>query len=302
MIRFYLVVILSSLLSTSLAQKVVTTIHAYYSLVKQIAPEAEVTHLLPVGTSSHSFDPNPNIAASLVTADLVILNGVIDEWIYDVLSASNSKALFIKIFERVAVEPILGSDQGNYNNDQELGEGIIDPYANKNNWINPHIWLDPSLMIEATLIIADQLAQIDKPNAANYQANAKKLAEELVNLDKEIEQLLKPVKDVPFVPFHDAWRYFARHYHLNLVLEIQPSHNQTLSANYLAYKLKKIEESGATVLFSEVQLPLHIAEVFTELTGIEDIAFLDSVGGGAETESYQNLLLYNANIIAEALK
>ena len=296
------IVLFACLASNAFAQKIVTTIHPYYSLVKQIAPKAEVISLLPVGASSHSFDPNPSTVANLITADLIILNGVIDEWIYDALKASGSQAPVIKIFEVVTVEPILGSDKGGYNSNKNLNEGIVDPYASRNNWVNAHIWLDPALMMQATLIIADKLTQIDETNATSYLANAKKLVDDLVDLDKEIEELLKPVKDTPFVPFHDAWRYFARHYHLNLVLEIQPSQNQTLTGSYLNYKLKKIEESGATVLFSEEQLPLHVAEVFSELTGIKKLAFLDSVGGGEETRSYQDLLRYNAQIISEALK
>ncbi len=64
------------------AQKIITTFHPYYSLAKQIAPGAEVINLLPAGSSPHYFDPSPNTAIQLNTADLVILNGIIDEWIY----------------------------------------------------------------------------------------------------------------------------------------------------------------------------------------------------------------------------
>ena len=299
-------------ISNSFAQKIITTIHPYYSLVRQIAPKAEVIRLLPVGFSSHSFDPTPSMIINLATADLIILNGIIDEWIYNAVRTTNSKAKVIEIFELVVTKPIRGGDHGNYNsqdfdghkinNHQNSKEGITDLYSSGNNRINPHIWLDPILMMSAALIIANQLVQIDPANANSYLDNARELNESLLDLDKELEIMLKPVRDLAFVPFHDAWRYFARRYRLSLIVEVQPLQGKPLTISQLTNVLEKIEKSKAKALFSEVQLPRHAAEVILELTSIKKLAFLDSIGGGDETKSYQELLYYNAKIILEALK
>ncbi len=299
-------------LSNTFAQKIITTIHPYYSLVEQIAPEAEVIRLLPVGLSSHSLDPTPSIVADLATADFVVLNGIIDEWVHDAVRTTNPKAKVIEIFELVVTKPIRAGDRGNYNS-QDSGEykannkqsskaEVIDPYSSGSSRINPHIWLDPILMMSATLIIADQLAQIDQANANNYLANAQELNESLLNLNKELEEMLRPVRGTAFVPLHDAWRYFARRYHLNLVIEIQPLQGQPFTAIHLSNVLKEIEKVEVKALFSEVQLPRHTSEVILELTKIKKLAFLDSIGGGAETKNYQEFLHYNARIILETLK
>ena len=305
-----LIVSFICLISNTFAQKIITTFHPYYSLVKQVAPEAEVINLLPAGSSPHYFDPSPGTAIQLNTADLVILNGVIDEWIYDLVKSSGSEAKVIKILELATTKPILGSGQDNYDSeshDEHETEGEsgsdheIDIHAHGDSKVNSHIWLDPVIMMSATTIIAGQLIEIDEANAESYIANARNLVSELTALDKELQELLKPVRGAAFVPFHSAWPYFARRYRLNLVVEIEPSPGQGPTARYLAYALAEIEESGATAIFNEVQLSARAAEVVAEEAGIE-LFLLDPIGGGEETKSYQDLLRYNANIIAEALK
>ncbi len=292
------------------AQKIITTFHPYYSLAKQIAPEAEVINLLSAGTSPHHFEPSPGTAIQLSTADLIILNGVIDEWIYDLVESSGSEAKVIKILELTPTEPILGSGQGNYNseehNEHEAEEGSgsdhkeIDIHAHGNSRVNSHIWLDPVIMMSAATIIVSKLIEIDEVNAVNYIANTKDLVTELANLDKELEEVLKPVKGAAFVPFHNAWPYFARRYNLNLVVEIEPSPWKGVTPKYLAYALAEIEKASAKAIFSEVQLSPRPAEVVAEEAGIE-LFMLDPIGGGPETQSYQDLLRYNANVIAKAL-
>ena len=292
------------------AQKIITTFHPYYSLAKQIAPEAEVINLLSAGASPHHFDPSPGTAIQLSTADLIILNGVIDEWIYDLVESSASEAKVIKILELATTELILGSGQGNYNSEEhdeheaekesDSDHKEIDIHAHGDSRINSHIWLDPVIMTSAATIIASQLIEIDEVNAINYIANTKDLVTELANLDEELEEVLKPVKGAAFVPFHDAWPYFARRYHLNLVVAIEPSPGQGATPKYLAYALAEIEKAGAEAIFSEVQLSPRPAEVVAEEAGIE-LFMLDPIGGGPETQSYQDLLRYNANVIAKAL-
>ncbi len=303
------------LIPNTFAQKIITTFHPYYSLAKQVAPEAEVINLLSAGSSPHHFDPSPRTAIQLSTADLIILNGVIDEWMYNLIESSGSEAKVIKILELATTKPILGSGQGNYNSEEheehdkheaerESGSDHkeeIDIHAHGDSRVNSHIWLDPVIMMSAATIIASQLIEIDEVNAVNYIANAKNLVTELANLDKELEELLTPVQGAAFVPFHNAWPYFARRYNLNLVIEIEPSPGQGATPKYLAYALAEIEKAGAKAIFSEVQLSPRAAEVVAEEAGIE-LFLLDPIGGEPETESYQDLLRYNANVIAQALK
>ena len=166
--------------------------------------------------------------------------------------------------------------------------------------VDPHIWLDPILMLSAVDLIEEHLVEVNPSQEEVYRANAATLREELRALDDELRTLLEPVAGAPFVPFHDAWRYFAARYGLDLIVEIEPWPGREPSPAYLAEVLDLVAESGARVIFSEFQLNPRPAEVVAESAGVE-METLDPLGGGGERTSYQELLRYNARVLAEAL-
>ena len=306
--------------SSAFAQKIVTTIHPYYSIVKQIAPNADVTRLLPTGASPHLFDPSPRDVRNLADADLIILNGHVDEWALDLIASSGTKAQVLEVFEEISFEVIEAGEHGHESeehygeeehheeeehhdeeeehHDENMAEAH-EEHGHGNE--NPHIWLDPWLMINGVLLITENIRAIDSDNGSSYLLNSKRLIDDLWELDEELKNLLEPVSGAAFVPFHEAWPYFARRYNLNLVVSIEPSPGQEPSPAYLAYALEEIKESGAKAVFSEVQLAPRPAEVVAENAGV-NLFVLDPLGGQSGTESYQDLLRYNAGIIAEALR
>ena len=254
--------------------------------MKQIAPEAEVIRLVPIGDSPHLFDPTPRDIRNLIDADLIILNGHVDQWALDLIDFNGTKAQVVEVSEKISFDVI---------EMVETEEGR----AHNNN--NPHIWLDPWLMVNGVLLLTQQISAIDSNNKTSYLLNSKRLTDHLWALDEELKDLLKPVRGATFVPFHDAWPYFARRYNLDLALEIEPLPGRHPSAAYLAYAIREVKKSGAKAIFSEVQLATRSAEVIAESAGVS-LFVLDPLGGQSETESYQDLLRYNANIIAKALR
>ena len=155
-------------------------------------------------------------------------------------------------------------------------------------------------MVELVPLLVSRLAEVDPDNAAVYEANSEALIAELNALEAELSETLAPVRGAAFVPFHDAWPYFARHYGLDLVIEIEPAPGREPSPAYIANALAMIEGSGAKAIFSEVQLPARPAEVIAESAGLP-LYILDPLGGGAETETYAELMRYNASTVREAL-
>ena len=79
--------------------------------------------------------------------------------------------------------------------------------------VNPHAWLDPTNATAWLALIADRLATLDPTNAATYPANATAAQAQIVTLDAALAAKLTPLSQ-PFVTYHDAYTYFANHYHL----------------------------------------------------------------------------------------
>lgn len=290
----------SSIYSVARAQTIVTSIQPYYSLTQQIAPDAEVFRLLAIGASPHSFEPKPSQIRTIAKADLIIINGVVDDWVYDIIEASKSKAIVLNMMNELDFEHIEDHDGHNHEvesaADADLG--------------NPHIWLNPALMAKGVSVIAKHLTELETTETTAttattdktaIQNNAKRLANSLNNLDRQIQRRLAPLSTTPFVPFHNAWAHFADHYHMNLLLEIEPAPGREPTAHYLAEALDQIAATGTKAVFSEVQLAKRPAQVVANNAEVS-LYQLDPIGGTENTESYQDMLLYNVNTIIEALK
>ena len=281
---------------------IITSIHPYYALMQEIAGEnAEVVRMLPPGVSPHTFDPTPRNVAQLAEADLVVLNGVVDEWLLDLVEASGTDAEMVEVITELSFEPVEGEhaeesgEEGAEDDHAEEGD-----HAHEHGGVNPHIWLDPTLMSELVPLLVGRLAEVDPENASSYEANGERLVAELGTLNAELQEVMEPLQGAAFVPFHEAWPYFARHFGLDLVVNIVPAPGREPSPAYIAKALSQIEGSGAKAIFSEVQLPPRPAEVVAESAGIP-LYILDPLGGGAETETYAELMRINVNTIAEAL-
>ena len=317
---FLFSLLLGLLVSTSAQSSkptIVTSIHPLYALAQEVAGDnAEVVRLLPPGASPHTFDPTPQDVAQLSEADLIVLNGGLDEWVLDLVDASGTNAAVLEVLSDLEFDPITGEEHDAHEGEEGHGEEehSEDEHSedeqgeeteeaaddHDHSGVNPHVWLDPTLMADAVPLIAERLAEIDPENAAAYRANGEALIAELGALDAELREVLASVQGAAFVPFHDAWPYFARHYGLDLVVEIEPSPGREPSPAYIAEALGLIERSGAKAVFSEVQLPARPAEVVAESAGLP-LYLLDPLGGAEETGTYAELMRYNVNTVAEAL-
>jgi len=257
---------------------VVVSIHPYADLVTQIAGGQVAVHqLLPSGASPHTFDPTPSQARLLAGADLAVMNGGVDDWLRQLLRATAPRVPLVVVAERIPYHPIQG----------DAGAGV-----------NPHVWLDPSLMEEAIPVLVSALSHIDPADTALYQANGAALRASLRTLDEELTAQLAPLRGAPFVPFHDAWPYFARHFGLDLVVTIEPSPGREPSPRYVADAVAAIRKSGAKAVFGERQLDPRPAQVVAEAAGVK-LATLDPIG--RSDQSYQDLMRANVATIVRTI-
>lgn len=289
--------------------RVTVSLAPYASIVEAIGGDlVSVTTLLPPGASPHVFDPSPSQAAGLATSDLIVMNGGLDAWLDRLVAAAAPTASVLVITQSISFTPVAGEhDHDEHAADHDEGhatdadsvqaaESGPDPAT-----ANPHVWLDPVLMSEAAEAIAAELERLDPANATMYRIGLTRVQAELEALNAEIAALLEPVQDAPFVPFHDAWPYFAERYGLNLVLSLEPFPGREPSPKYVAEAVAAVKAAGAKAVFAERQLSPRSAEVVAESAGVA-VAVLDPIGGAPGPTDYAELLRYNARIILENLR
>lgn len=279
--------------------RVVVSINPYQDLVERVAGEAaSVSTILPPGASPHAFDPTPSQAATLARADLVVMNGGLDLWLSRLVAAAAPNTPVLVMLDAVTFTPLAGhvhdpeDDHGTHGHDAQHDED--------HEGINAHIWLDPILMLQAVDALEEALAELDPARAATYAANAARTKADLNQLDRQLTELLAPVAGAPFVPFHDAWVYFAQRYNLRIVATLEPFPGREPGPRYVAEAVHAIVSSGAKAIFAERQLGSRSAEVVAESAGVQ-VGMLDPIGGAPGPVTYEALLLENAALIVEAL-
>jgi zinc transport system substrate-binding protein len=144
-----------------------------------------------------------------------------------------------------------------------------------------HVWLDPENAAAMVREIEEALSQADPDNAALYAGNADALRARLDDLSTEIVATLEPVKDRPFVVFHDAYQYFENHFNVRAAGSITVSPDVMPSAERLREIQQRVRELGATCVFAEPQFEPRLVTVATEGTGAGS-GVLDPLGAALD--------------------
>ncbi len=165
-----------------------------------------------------------------------------------------------------------------------------------------HVWLDPTNAARMAAAVADELRAVDPANGPRYRANAAALAARLETLDRALRAALEPVRAVPYVVFHDAYRYFEARYGTNAVGAITVNPERPPSARRLAEVRARIIESGARCVFAEPQFPPRVVAAIVEGTEARR-AVLDPLGADLEpgADAYFSLMRTLADSLVHCL-
>lgn len=140
-----------------------------------------------------------------------------------------------------------------------------------------HFWLDP---LNAKLLLAEietTLSEADPDNAERYRANVETYSARLDELVSEVEAQLAPVKDKPFVVFHDAYQYFEQRFGVNVVGSITVNPEIMPGAQRVAEIKARIAELRAACIFAEPQFERRLVSVVAEGTDAKS-GVLDPLG------------------------
>lgn len=259
------------------APKVVASVVPVHSIVAAVMGDTGTPELLLEGSmSEHRAVFTPSQIAALGGADLVFIVGHGLE--AKLAQISGSDAVNGKRFIELADAPGLatlpvrqggawepddhdhdhGHDHGHETGDTHAGEGVLA--------FDPHVWLDPENAKAMARMVAAELAKADPANAAAYAANAKAFEAETDRTSAAIAAELAPVKDKPFIVFHDAYHYFEEHFGLRGVGSISDVSAQAPSAERLAEVRDKITASKAACVFREPQYDDKVVQTVIEGT------------------------------------
>ncbi|MDK2820817.1 MAG: zinc transport system substrate-binding protein [Clostridia bacterium] len=164
--------------------------------VKSIGKDkVRVVVMIPPGASPATYEPTPSQLKELSQADMYVKIGNLPfekAWLNKIISANNK----MKVVNSSEGIKIIGD--------------------------NPHIWLSPTLVKKQIDNIYEGLVEVDPKNKDYYAVNKEKYIKDLDELDKEIREAVKNIKNKKFMVFHPAWGYFAKDYGLEeIAIEVE---------------------------------------------------------------------------------
>ncbi len=266
------------------------TIPPLADVVARVAgPSWRVETIVPPGGSPHVFEPTPREARLVAPARLVATVGAgYDGWAARLASACASKAA---LFDAGAAAGIEAAD--------EEGAGAAHGHGGLGH--DPHWWLSPPLVAKVLPALAAELSSLDPPGAAGYRRRADLFSEELVRLDAELREMLRPVSGASLFTAHNAWAYFADRYGLKAAASIEPVPGREPSPREIRALVLGARREKVRTLFTEPQFPPDVARVVASEAGLS-VATVDPIGGVAGRRSYDEILLFNARAFRAGLE
>jgi zinc transport system substrate-binding protein len=265
------------------APEVVVSLKPLHSLVAGVmAGVGEPLLLIQGGGSPHGYTLRPSEARMLSEAQLVVWVGPrLEGFLEKPLLTLAGRARQLELSRELEAEMLPVREGGfweTHASDEEHGAGEAGGRAHdRHGERNQHLWLDPLL---AKLIVARTavaLTDIDPVHAHQYQQNAARLQERLDTLHAGLKARLAPVKNIPYIVFHDAYPYFEAAYGLNAVGSVTLSVDRKPGARRIGEIRQKIRELNARCVFSEPQFEPRLVVTVIEGTGART-GVLDPLG------------------------
>lgn len=267
-----------------------------------VGDDGSVTSLMPVGADPHGFQASSAQVASMISADLVVVNGLgLEVGLLDVLEMAQADGANV-------LEVGLAADPIGLTEEPETCEPVpASTDAEEMFLCDPHVWMDPDRVALAATAIADALREID--DSVDWHARARAYGEELQAAAQVIERTLAPIPkaDRKLVTNHDSFGYFAGRFDLEVFETVIPSGSSLAdpSSGELAGLVAAMRDAGVHVVFAETTNPTRLAHAVAAEVG-DDVQvvelFTGSIGGpGSGADSLVGMLVTNAELIADAL-
>ncbi|MCK4503377.1 MAG: zinc ABC transporter substrate-binding protein [Desulfuromonadales bacterium] len=274
--------------------QVVVSIKPLHSLVAGVMQGVGQPQLLVKGGGSpHGYILRPSEAQALSRADMIVWVGEeLESFMEKPLSTLGRNARQLKLAEQLHHLLLRRSESHNSAH-----------HHHHDSLVDLHLWLDPQLAQHIVRLTGIALAELDPAHSAEYQANTAGMIVRLELLHQHLQQQLLPVKDVPFIVFHAAYRYFEVAYGLNSVGSISIDPDRQPGVKRIKAIRDKIKQLHARCVFSEPQFESHlVATVISGTTAGSGV--LDPLGATipAGTEAYFQLMTRLGDSLYDGLK
>ena len=206
--------------------KIVVSFSILADMTRQVVGDnAEIISLVGANGDVHEYQPSPKDSQTILSADLVIVNGLgLEGWLERFITSSGYKGNIIYASK---------------------GVNIIKD--------DPHAWQDLQNGEIYIRNILGGLIAYNPSKTANYSASATKYISELETLNEwvKLEFSKVPPEKRKVISTHDAFGYFARAYNIEFLAPIGLNTESQPSAKDITKLIDQIRTQKITAVFFE---------------------------------------------------
>jgi ABC-type Zn uptake system ZnuABC Zn-binding protein ZnuA len=242
--------------------QIVTTVAPITSIVANIAGNRSDVHgVIPEGTNSHTYEPKPNVAALMSTADIVFVNGLkLEDPTREIAETNLRKGAEVVELGTLTINP-----------DEYIYDFSFPADGGKP---NPHLWTDPPMARCYAAIAASAMQRADPANAGYYAANYASYSARIAELDTLMQRATSTVPTVArkLLTYHDAYAYFAAHYGYRVIGAIQVSDFEEPTPKEVADLINQIRAEKVPAIFGSEVFP---SSVLAQIAGESATRYVD---------------------------
>jgi len=274
MIKKTLIIIFGLIVtSNAISREIVVSIKPLHSLVSAVTEGSNSVSLVIDGSMTpHNFALKPSHAKLLNNAKVLFY--IDDEFESGLKKTVKGLPKSVKVIRVSKMKKLSLLSTRADDNWEEDGHDHHDHGHSSNDL---HFWLDPNNAIEIVKSITQELSAIYPENINIYKKNAKNIIKEIKTTDLLIKSMLEPVRNKPYIVFHDAYQYFEKAYSLKSVGSILVDPELPASAKRIIKIRSKIKSLNAHCVFKEPQFRAKIVKTVIDGTTTK-IGILDPLG------------------------
>jgi zinc/manganese transport system substrate-binding protein len=266
--------------------QVVTSFSILADLTREIGGEQiRLINLVGPDADAHVFEPSPADAKALLSADLIIANGLgFEPWLERLLASSEAPGT--RIDASRGVVPLWL---------EEDGERVPDPHA----------WQSLSNAELYVRNISQALGDLDPENRSLYDSRRDAYLKQLHALLKSINTQMAglPASQRKVVTSHDAFNYMGQSWQLRFIAPQGLSTSDEPSAGDVAALIRQLREQGVRAVFVENIRDPRLVQQIAEEAGatVGGTLYSDALASEGPASTYQGMYKYNVDTLLAAL-
>jgi zinc transport system substrate-binding protein len=286
--------------------KVVATIKPVHALVAGVMDGVAVPELLVAGSASpHTFSLKPSGARALNDAGVFFrVSAAVEPFTVKITAALPASVRVSTLADAPGVHHLPARRGATFEPHDDHGHNHDghDHADDLRAGSDGRVWLDPGNAKKIVSEIARVLSERYPEHAERFAANARSVIDRIETLDGELQAALAPIRDRPYVVFHDAYQYFERRYELSPAGAITIGPDVQPGAKRLAELRRKITDLKVTCAFAEPQYSSKVVQAVTDGTPVR-FGTLDPEGALVDPgpEAYAILMRNLASSLRDCL-